>query len=84
VRAMPAAPLIAALYHVRTSLCSLDEHLAACQCARDGRGSPGTDAAASHIGCLGRVRAREWITRPMIGVEPPRWQGARKQHTPRR
>jgi hypothetical protein len=28
------------------------------------------------------ARVLERITRSMIGVEPPRWQGARRAHTP--
>jgi hypothetical protein len=30
-----------------------------------------------------RPQAREWIPRSMIGVEPPRWQGARRAPAPR-
>jgi hypothetical protein len=30
-----------------------------------------------------RLRAREWIKRSKLGVETPRWQGARRAHTPR-
>jgi hypothetical protein len=28
------------------------------------------------------LRAREWINRSKLGVEAPRWQAARRAHTP--